>query len=249
MFYFLISNVMKTTIITSEQVAAIARSLVNNYKSLRAIKEACYKSLVSKYEKEGAKSIIKAAQSIINESVENKVATAWSHVSVENILKAAFKDLTKGGKSGEFAALAKTVEQSYTDVMDFVARCYPYTIDGQPARKITYIEESEERLECIFDVYEVMTITPENAVKILKSAHVNQGRSAKRRLVKGVGVCTTTQVKSRHEVARYRIDRDEEGRLIKGDKIEIDYTLPVVRLDEYRTLREVNKELAESENK
>jgi len=242
---------MKPSIITSEQVTAIAKSLVNNYKSLRAIKENCYKSLVSKYEREGAKSIIKAAQSIINESVDNKVVTAWSHVSVDNILKVAFRGLVKGGKSGEFAALAKTVEQSYTDVMDFVARCYPYTIDGQPARKVTYIEEThgtkEYEYECIFDVYEVITITPENAVKILKSAHVNQGRIAKRRLVKGVGVCTTTQVKSRHEVARYRIDRDEEGRIVKGDKIEVDYTLPVVRLDEYRTLSEVNKALAKSE--
>ena len=226
-------------VLTSEQISKVAATMIAKYQSIRAVKENCYKGFCTQYGKDTAKQIIKTAQGMVRSLIDSKADTAWSNVSAANILRTAYKDLTKGGQNSQFAWIRKAIEAGqYADVLDFISRCYPNTIDGQPAVKVTYIDTEQK---CIFDCYELLTITPDNAVSILHRAHKNQAKAAKSRFIYGKVVCTTTEQKNRHEVARFNIVKNtQDGTLTKGDCIEIDYSYPVVRADEYIKLTEMN---------
>lgn len=161
----------------------VLNSLLAKYETASQVKKA-YSNLVNLYGKEDACRLMKAFKEAKANEVEVKANEVRSQLTVSDLMTFAFGKLDKGKKAGALAKLQTVFGKTdrATGWEDFLAKYYPHTMKGgKPAQAVWYTKDGKE----VYKVYEPLTITTENAIKVLNRALDRLDKGAQRVYVSG----------------------------------------------------------------
>lgn len=227
---------------TSDQVAQYAAQWVAQYASNRAIR-ADWSALVGQHGKDNATAIFDAVRIIRAAVIDNATKAAAANLSYSSILAAAWDTLAKGGHWAKACAAAAS---EYTDAAQFVAACYPNTIDGKPAAGVYYTNGTT-----IFKAYQPAKTTSRNAVAILETALAKFSKRAQSWAIKatdGRQVVATTKRAAGVIVGVYSMDTDATtGKAVRGAAIKGDQRNGHKVASDWPTLADYNKDTTAAE--
>lgn len=124
----------------ANEIKAAAMNLYNSTNSAKEIKEN-YKVLAERYGKADAAKIVDKAREIRAAQVE-KVAELKADIRTTIDTKALAWEFEGLKKDKQWKALAGRACCKCADVAELVAKWYPHTIDGVPARKVQHEDGS-----------------------------------------------------------------------------------------------------------
>lgn len=149
--------------LTGSQAATIAAKLLRQYGSRQAIKGQHGAELIAKYGRDNFKAIDKAIQ---GQRAEYIAALADKvRAGLRDWEPAAREAMAAARKGGHFAKLAAMAAAKYGTAAEFIAACYPNTIDGAPATLVQYVTGPEAAT--IVAAYQLATIDGRNARAII----------------------------------------------------------------------------------
>lgn len=154
-----------------KEILALANKVCEGAKSMKDI-NAKYNDLKAAYGIEEAKAIVDNAKRLRRKDLEKIDAQRDKVVESINgarVLKAVFADLCKDKTYKKLCWIATC---KCTDVGELVAKWYPHTIDGQPARKVATDEEGVK-------VWTVKEVSRSNAASILVACVKNIAKDRK----------------------------------------------------------------------
>ena len=227
---------------TSDQVAQYAAQWVAQYASNRAIR-ADWSALVGQHGKANAAAIFDAVRIIRAAVIDNATKAAAANLSYSSILAAAWDTLAKGG---HWAKACSAAASEYADAAQFVAACYPNTIDGKPAAGVYYTNGTT-----IFKAYQPAKTTSRNAVAILETALTKFSKRAQSWALKatdGRQVVATTKRTAGVIVGVYSMDTDAAtGKAVRGAAIKGDQRNGHKVASDWPTLADYNKDTTAAE--
>lgn len=227
---------------TSDQVAQYAAQWVAQYASNRAIR-ADWSALVGQHGKANAAAIFDAVRIIRAAVIDNATKAAAANLSYSSILAAAWDTLAKGG---HWAKACSAAASEYADAAQFVAACYPNTIDGKPAAGVYYTNGTT-----IFKAYQPAKTTSRNAVAILETALTKFSKRAQSWALKatdGRQVVATTKRAAGVIVGVYSMDTDAAtGKAVRGAAIKGDQRNGHKVASDWPTLADYNKDTTAAE--
>ena len=227
---------------TSDQVAQYAAQWVAQYASNRAIR-ADWSALVGQHGKANAAAIFDAVRIIRAAVIDNATMAAAANLSYSSILAAAWDTLAKGG---HWAKACSAAASEYADAAQFVAACYPNTIDGKPAAGVYYTNGTT-----IFKAYQPAKTTSRNAVAILETALTKFSKRAQSWALKatdGRQVVATTKRTAGVIVGVYSMDTDAAtGKAVRGAAIKGDQRNGHKVASDWPTLADYNKDTTAAE--
>lgn len=227
---------------TSDQVAQYAAQWVAQYASNRAIR-ADWSALVGQHGKDNAAAIFDAVRIIRAAVIDNATKAAAANLSYSSILAAAWDTLAKGGHWAKACAAAAS---EYADAAQFVAACYPNTIDGKPATGVYYTNGTT-----IFKAYQPAKTTSRNAVAILETALAKFSKRAQSWAIKatdGRQVVATTTRAAGVIVGVYNMDTDATtGKAVRGAAVKGDQRNGHKIASDWPTLADYNKDTTAAE--
>lgn len=227
---------------TSDQVAQYAAQWVAQYASNRAIR-ADWSALVGQHGKDNAAAIFDAVRIIRAAVIDNATKAAAANLSYSSILAAAWDTLAKGG---HWAKACSAAASEYADAAQFVAACYPNTIDGKPAVGVYYTNGTT-----IFKAYQPAKTTSRNAVAILETALSKFSKRAQSWAIKatdGRQVVATTKRVAGVIVGVYSMDTDATtGKAVRGAAVKGDQRNGHKVASDWPTLADYNKDTTAAE--
>lgn len=155
-----------------KEILALANKVCEGAASMREI-NAKYNDLKAEYGQELARAIIDGAKTLRRkdlEKVDNQRDTVVNSIDGQRVLKAVFADLCKDRAYKKLCWIATC---KCTDVGELVAKWYPHTIDGQPAKKVKVDEAGTK-------VWTVKDVTRTNAASILVACIKNVAKACKK---------------------------------------------------------------------
>lgn len=148
--------------LTGSQAATIAAALLRKYGSRQGTK-AHGAEIIAKYGKDNYKSIDKAIQAQRAGAIEAEAEKA--RAGIREWERAAREAMAAAKTGGHFAKLAAMASAKYTTAAEFIAACYPNTINGAPATLVQYVTGPEA--STIVAAYQLATIDGRNARAII----------------------------------------------------------------------------------
>jgi hypothetical protein len=234
--------------------SATLAALVKSYKTTAQLKKD-YKNLVNLYGKDEAVRLMKGYKANKANEVESCAAKVEGNLTVDGLMRYAFKELAKGGKvNGVLAKLQRVYGQTEArmDWEGFIAKYYPHTMaNGSPAQAVLYTSDGST----LYQVYEPIMLNVENAVKILLKALRSLDKGARRVYVSNKPRLVWSEVHNPRTIygaykseIEHEVLKDGEGNTIsdkykvnKVEKIEFEEGLQIT--DEHITKKEFEARL------
>ena len=142
--------------------------------------------------------------------------------------------------------VVSSAASEYADAAQFVAACYPNTIDGKPAAGVYYTNGTT-----IFKAYQPAKTTSRNAVAILETALTKFSKRAQSWAIKatdGRQVVATTKRTAGVIVGVYSMDTDAAtGKAVRGAAIKGDQRNGHKVASDWPTLADYNKDTTAAE--
>lgn len=148
--------------LTGSQAATIAAALLRKYGSRQAIK-GHGAELIAKYGRDNFKAIDKAVREQRAGVIEAEAAKA--RAGLREWERAAREAMAAAKTGGHFAKLAAMASAKYATAAEFIAACYPNTIDGAPATLVQYVTGPEA--VTIVAAYQLAKIDGRNARAVI----------------------------------------------------------------------------------
>lgn len=254
---------MTTTTATAYNFSTVLAELVSKYETSTQLKKNGYSNLVNLYGKDEALRLVKAYKSAKEDEVSAKADEARSQLTLSGLMEYAFGRLDLKKRNGALAQLQKMGGTERADAWEsFLAKYYPHTMEGgAPASPVWYVRKYDNQTEAgeVYKVYEPLTITTENAIKVLNKALANLERGAAKvwstdKGRKGWtvvhtegGICEAREASFKREIIK-----NEEGEVLsdkyiieRGDKMDFPEGLCIN--EEFITCKDALKTLNASE--
>lgn len=235
--------------LTLESLCTIAREQLAQFASIRAIKaESNYKALCDKYGQKNANSIIKQCKAMRVELVDISANAVISEFN--DYTKALNSEFARLKSCKGFAEYSDLISNVFESASEFIAECYPNTINGKPARVVSYIRNSKTY---IADTYEPRTLQGKNATAYLLECLANMRKHCVKAIRNGKDNEKPRIANAREQGAIYAVYEstkvDDKRVYIKGDKVKGDKftTIAKAGLSEYVKLSDFRKESATAE--
>lgn len=229
--------------LTIESLCTIAREQLTQFASIRAIKaESNYKALVDKYGKKNADAIVKQCKAFRVEVVDSSANAVISEFN--DYTKALNSEFARLKSCKGFAEYSELIANVFESASEFIAECYPNTINGKPARVVSYIRNSKTY---IADTYEPRTLQGKNATAFLLECLANMRKHCVKAIRNGKDNEKPRITNAREQGAIYAVYEaekvDDKRAYIKGDKVKGDKfnTIAKAGLADYISLSEFRK--------